>query len=349
MSLIRIVNWILTRKCNLDCEYCAIVKNYPSMPTGYPKMDHYIKNEMSTEVVINALKAFKKQNPNVFHIFYGGEPLLRKDLPEIINFCNENEIYYTIISNNTPEIQPLIKRLFQETDYVEGFTSSVDPVFHHTGYAGEDRIRKSVEGMKRLKEIQARGDVKDVVAEITVMNENQHLLYELVSDLSEYEIFSDITFVDISKSPYYDFSNVTGTNQLVRPSWSLADTFSKMMMDDSLYIHMKDILLPRMFDTLPSNFDCRLEHGVHNVTVDADGTMRLCLRIRGTLTPHIHVSELFTKEYETLVTKDFYDLMCQDKRRHCKLCNHSCLMMSQYIDEHEDGEDDLVHLDKREG
>jgi len=347
MSLIRIVNWILTRKCNLDCEYCAIVKNYDGMPRGYPNMQHYLQEEMSTEVVINALKAFKKQNPNVFHIFYGGEPLLRPDLPDIINFCNENEIYYTVISNNTPQIQGLIDRLFQETDYVEGFTSSVDPIFHHPGYAGEDRIKKSVEGMKRLKEIQARGDVKDVVAEITVMNENQMFLYDLVSELSEHEIYSDITFVDIAKNPYYDFSNVTDPEQLVKPSWRLAKDLMAMQMDTDLYIHMKDVLLPQMFDTLPSNFDCDLDLGVHNVTVDADGTMRLCLRIRGTLTPHIHVSELFEEENPMAVTRDFFELMCMDKRRHCKLCNHSCLMMSKHIDRNDDGEDDLVHSDKR--
>jgi len=350
MSLIRIVNWILTRKCNLKCEYCAIVKNYPEMPMNYPNINHYIKNEMSTEVVINALKAFKKHNPNAFNIFYGGEPLLRKDLPEIINFCNENQIYYTIISNNTPEIQPLMKRLFEKTDYVEGFTSSVDPIFHHTGYASEDRIRKSVEGMKRLKEIQARGDVKDVVAEITVMNENKHFLYDLVYELSQNEIYSDITFVDIAKNDYYDFSNVRRDDQLVKPSWELATTFAEMIQDTSLYIHMKDVLLPKMFDTLPSNFDCGLEHGLHNVTVDADGTIRLCLRIRGVLTPNqVKVEDLFAKDDPKQVSPFAKMCISKDKENYCKLCNHSCLMMSQYIDEHEDGEDDLVHLDKREG
>ena len=347
MSLIRIVNWILTRKCNLDCDYCGIIKNYPDMPKAYPKMGHYNKREMSTGIIKGALRAFKAQNPNMFHIFYGGEPLLRPDLPDIINFCNENEIYYTIISNNTPELQSLMNCLFRETDYVEGFTSSVDPIFNHPGYTGMDRIKKSVEGMKRLKEIQAKGDVKDVVAEITVMNENKNFLYDLVSELSDHKIYSDITFVDIAKSPYYDFSNVTDTDQLVKPSWELAETLSAIKMDQELYVHMKDVLIPEMFDTLPSNFDCELEHGVHNVTVDADGTMRLCLRIRGTLTPHIHVSELF--ETPGMVSKDFYDLMRMDKRRLCNLCNHSCLMMSKHIDTTDDGEDDLIHLDKREG
>lgn len=347
--MIQIVNWLLTRKCNLTCDYCAIVKNYVGMPREYPDMSHYIKNEMSTDVVINALAAFKNHNKNTFHIFYGGEPMLRKDLPQIINYCNNNEIPYTIISNNTPEVQPMIKRLFEQTEIVEGFTSSVDPIFYHHGYASEDRISKSVEGLKRLKDMQSAGNVKDVVAEITVMNENQHMLIPLLQELSKNEIYSDITFVDITKSRYYDFSNVPDEDMLVKPSWKLATILSEIMSDDKLLIHMKELLIPKMFDNLPSNFDCELERSVHNVTVDADGSMRLCLRIRGTLIPHIHVSELFDETYPNLVSKDYYDLMCMDKRRLCKLCNHSCLMMSQYIDEHEDAHKDLVHSDKREG
>ena len=347
MSKIRIVNFLLTRRCNLNCDYCAIVKDYPGMPIQYPRMAHYTKNEMPTKTVTDALLAFKKHNPKIFIILYGGEPLLRTDLPEIVNFCNENEIYYTVISNNTPEIQPLIKRLFKETDYVDGFTSSVDPIFNDPKHSSKDRIKKSIEGMKRLKEIQAKGDVNDVVAEITVMNENQEFLYELVSDLSKHKIYSDITFLDIAKNPHYDFSNVTSPDQLVKQSWKLANMLSKMMNDDGLYIHMKNALIPQMFDTLPSNFDCELENGIHNVTVDADGTMRLCLRIRGILTPHIHVKDLF--ENESLVSKEFYDLLCMDKHNYCSLCNHSCLMMSKHIDSHSNyGEDDLVHKDKRE-
>lgn len=352
--MIQIVNWLLTRKCNLTCDYCAIVKDYPGMPTTYPPMKHYIKNEMSTDVVINALANFKNHNPEMFHIFYGGEPLLRKDLPDIINFCNENEIYYTIISNNTPEIQPLIRRLFKETDYVEGFTSSVDPhalmkIPSYITHDVFDMIQKSIEGLKQLKDIQARGDVKDVVAEITVMNNNLSYLEELVTTLSENEIYSDITFVDIAKSPYYDFSNVSDKDALVKPTFELARMFQRMLDNDHLLIHMKDVLLPMMFDTLPSNFDCELEKGVHNVTVDADGKMRLCLRIRGELSTHIHVSEIFEKENPSLITKKFYDLLTYDKTSFCRLCNHSCLMMSKHIDKHGDIEGELAHKDKREG
>lgn len=347
MSKVRIVNWILTRKCNLNCDYCAIVKDYIYKPSLYPNMSHYIKNEMPTSLIIAGLRAFKYHNPNIFHIFYGGEPLLRKDLPLIINYCNANSIAYTIISNNTPEIQKYIKRLFEETDRIEGFTSSVDPVLLK-GEKVEDSIKKSIEGLKRLKEIQQKGKVKDVVAEITVMNHNKHLLYDLVKELSQNDIYSDITFVDIAKTPYYDFSNVRDPEKLVMPTDELKEIFEKLNNDQSLLIHMKDVLLPQMFKTLPSNFDCHIEDNIHNLTIDADGSVRLCLRIRGTVTPSVlNLDNLFSKTEVGKLSDTLQNAIFIDKNVQCRLCNHSCLMMSKHIDESEEGEDDLIHSDKR--
>ena len=345
MSKIRIVNWLLTRRCNLDCGYCAIVKNYDKKPFLYPDIKHYIKNEMSTKTVIDTLKKIKEHNPDAFHIFYGGEPLLRKDLSSIIRYCNENQIYYTIISNNTPEIQPLIEKLFNDVGYIEGFTSSVDPVFNELGL-NEDRVIKSIEGLKRLKEIQANGLVKDVVAEITVMNHNQQYLTNLIEQLSKEEIYSDITFVDIAKTYAYDFSNIRDKKDLVNPSWELALVFQELLRSKYL-IHMKDVLLPMMFNTLPSNNNCELEKGIHNITIDADGTIRLCLRIRGVLTPKYNtVENLFD---ENGISKQLIEYITIDKYEYCKLCNHSCLMMSKHIDENDGGGTaDLVHKDKRE-
>ena len=348
MSQIRIVNWLITRRCNINCDYCSIVKNYPDMPSEYPKMDYYIKNEMTSEVIIKALGNFKKHNPEAFHIWYGGEPTLRKDLVDIINYCNNNDIYYTIISNNTDEIQPLIKRLFEKTDYIEGFTSSVDPHGVIEGYI-DDKTWKSIQGLKRLKEIQLSGKVKDVVAEITVMYDNQHLLYDMVKHLSSEGIYSDITFVDIKKSPYYDFSNVEDHSQLVKPTWELASTLMYMYNDKSLLIHMKNMLLPAMFDTLPSNMDCGLEKGIHNITVDAEGSIRLCLRIRGTETSKLYnIENMFDENSKDYISSGLQNSISDDKQKYCKLCNHSCLMMSKHIDKHGDKEGELVHKDKRE-
>ena len=203
-------------------------------------MRHYYVNEMKTEQVIKGLYKLKQHNPDMFHIFYGGEPLLRKDLYEIINFCNDHKIHYTIISNNTEEIRPFIKQLLKKVVTIEGFTASVDPVFHDEKESGEDRVRKSIHGLENL--ITMKECVRDVVAEITAMKHNYIYLYDLLKELSKYEINGDVTFIDIAKSPYYDFSNITDENLLVHQSAQLADQFEKIMKDRSLDVHMKEIL-----------------------------------------------------------------------------------------------------------
>jgi len=349
MNKIHIVNWLLTRKCNLSCDYCAIVRNYKNKPKEYPDMDHYIKNEMSTNYIINMLSLFKNHNSDAFHIFYGGEPLLRKDLPEIINFCNNNSIHYTIISNNTKGVQPLFTKLFHEVEYIQGFTSSVDPVFNSNEDVGEDRVLKSIEGFKRLKEIKDAGLVKDVVAEITVMRYNVQYLYELVKSLNDVGINSDITFIDIAKNPYYDFANISDPDLLVTRDEAFLPL--KNLIESDFNIHMKNKLLSKIYNyALPSNMNCEIDKKLHNVTIDADGSVRLCLRIRGVSTPsQIKVQNLFDKNDIKQISHFAHLCIIKDKEKYCQLCNHTCQLMSKIIDEENSSPDELVHSDIREG
>lgn len=335
MNKIKIVNLFITRRCNLKCSYCGIVRNYKNKPAIYPDMKHYYENEMSTECVIELLGKFKQHNPDIFIIIYGGEPTLRKDLPDIINFCNKENINYTIITNNTPEIQPLIDRLFEKTGGdIKGFTSSVDPIFNQKD--GSDRVKKSINGLTNL--LKCKYIVKDLVAEITVMRENVPYLYKLIKELTGYGINSDITFIDTAKSEYYDFSNVTEPWNLVHISVELAKQFQMIYDDKSLNIHMKDFLLPAIWNILPSNMDCGIEKDLHNISVDADGSIRLCTRIRGHYTASIITAiNLFTKDMK--VSPIMQSCISKDKKQFCKLCNHTCLLMSKY----EDKVDELVH------
>jgi MoaA/NifB/PqqE/SkfB family radical SAM enzyme len=339
MNKIKIVNLFITRRCNLKCSYCGIVRNYKNKPAVYPDMKHYYENEMSTEYVIELLGKFKAHNPDIFIIIYGGEPTLRKDLPDIINFCNKENINYTIITNNTPQVQPLIDRLFEKTGGdVRGFTSSVDPIFNQKD--DSDRVKKSISGITNL--LKRKYIVKDLVAEITVMRENVPYLYKLIKGLTDHGINSDITFIDTAKSEYYDFSNVTEPWKLVHISAELANQFQRIYDDKNLNIHMKEFLLPEIWDILPSNMDCGIEKDLHNISVDADGSIRLCTRIRGYYTPlSISSDNLFTSDMKV----NSYVKQCigDDKKTFCKLCNHTCLLMSKYGDK----VDELVHTKVR--
>lgn len=343
MNKIQIVNWLITRKCNLNCDYCRIVKNYKSKPPEYPDMKHYIQNEMSTETIIEGLRKIKLHNKDSFNILYGGEPLLRPDLPDIINYCNKENIHYTIISNNTERVQPLMKDLFSKVEYIEGFTASIDPIIFDKNKYSRDEFRKSLAGIGKLKEYSSV--IKDVVAEITVTNDNLEYLYPLVKELTNSGINSDITFVDISKSPYYDFSDVEDDSILVRKTFRLRDILNRII-DEKLNVHMRDSLLPKIYDSLPSEYDCKIDEDFHNLTIDGDGSIRLCLRIRGTATPsNFNINNLLDEEGQ--LNSYLKDSIQFDKSRYCVKCQWSCPMMSEMISAEEENSNNLIHTEIR--
>lgn len=325
---IRCVNWILSRRCNLKCDYCRISRNYYKSP--YPDLNYFFKNEMSTNFIINSLDWFKNYNKNCFHLFYGGEPLLRKDLPDIINYCNKNDIFYTIITNNTDKIQDEIRRLFSKVEYISGFTISVDPVINnHNGIS--HRFDKSQQGLKNL--MTYINGIQDPVAEITIDNTNIDNVIPLVRKLTSKKINSSITVIDISKNKFYDFSNIKDSNLCVQKN-KIIDIFDQLI-SEKLNIHMADILLPKILDILPSELDCRLEDNVHNLTIDADGSVRLCLRIRGIETP----KSLF---YYFNKLDELKENIKIDKLKYCQKCNWTCPLMT-ILDYHEE----MNHVERR--
>lgn len=343
MNKIHIINWLLTRRCNLHCDYCRIVKNYKGRPLTYPDIKYYIDYEMTTGNVLFGLQKIKKHNPDAFHIFYGGEPLLRTDLYEIINYCNENEIHYTIISNNTEKIQPLIKELFKKTSFIEGFTASIDPIIFDKNKYSSDEFKKSLAGILKLTEYS--NTIKDVVAEITVTNENLIYLYPLVKELTNRGINSDITFVDISKSSYYDFSDVEDDSILVRKTKETREIINEII-DNKLNVHMRDILLPIIYDNLPSEYDCKLDEDFHTMCVDADGSLRMCLRIKGDAVPYnFSLSNII--DNDGIINPEINKIMKYDKDKYCLKCNHTCYMMGEILSKGYDNSNNLIHTEIR--
>jgi len=340
---IQIVSWILTRKCNLKCSYCSIVKDYEGKPLEYPDMKHYYKKEMSTGYVIETLRRIKIHNPTAFHLFYGGEPILRHDLDQIVNFCNDENIQYTIITNNSDEIQDSITNLLIECEHIQGLTSSVDPMIFDTESDKDgDRYKKCVAGLEKLQKY--KGTINDIVAEITVDNQSINYLYDLVKMLTDMGISSDITTVDIKKNPYYDFSNVTDESALVPKTPEVMAIFQRII-DEKLDAHMAETLLPKIWDILPANLDCGLEKNVHNMTIDADGSARLCLRIRGIQTPNMKAYDCFLDNGK--LHPMYKSLIWEDKTHYCRGCNWTCQIMSKMLSEGDDSVDNLIHNDRR--
>lgn len=94
-----VVVWNMTRRCNLKCVHCYAQAK-----------DTEFKNELSTEegkALIDDLAEFG--SPVI--LFSGGEPALRKDLPELAAYAREKGMRAVISTNGTLINKELAKKL----------------------------------------------------------------------------------------------------------------------------------------------------------------------------------------------------------------------------------------------
>lgn len=94
-----VVVWNMTRRCNLKCVHCYA-----------QAQDMEFKNELSTEegkALIDDLAAFGSP----VMLFSGGEPTMRKDLPELAAYAREKGMRAVISTNGTLIDKPLAKKL----------------------------------------------------------------------------------------------------------------------------------------------------------------------------------------------------------------------------------------------
>jgi MoaA/NifB/PqqE/SkfB family radical SAM enzyme len=306
-----------------------LTQNYPDKPEEYPNMDYYKNHELTAEQWGEIFLRLKKNNPDIFLILYGGEIFLYDGLADVLKFLHKEKIAYTVITNNTDEIQPRIEKVYSEVGTLMGISSSVDPLIFSLDperYLDSDRLRKCIDGLKRLEEMEKGLFANDVVAEITADKTNIQFLYKTIEELSDRGIWSDVTCIDSKPTNFYDFSSITDPKLLLHPE-DVNDVFTKIKENKKLLIHTRKIL-DELQQGLPCNIKCNMGQDVHNVTIAPDGTFRLCLRIRGLAAPGISLNEIISSE--GIIQEEFKRRLAWDYRLLCKGCNWPCILMSKY-------------------
>lgn len=142
------VYFSLTNRCNLRCKMCEISKN--STPED---------SELSTDKVKDIIMQIRGMGINHI-IFSGGEPLLRKDLVEIIKFAHENNI--------------------QMVDLITNGTMLDDIIMKELIGAGLNHIGISIDGLSQTSSsIRGPGVFEKVISNIANLNiyKNKHGKY----------------------------------------------------------------------------------------------------------------------------------------------------------------------------
>jgi len=101
-----IVSWMLNNRCNRKCSYC----NLPRIKS----------KELTTKQIFSIIDELKDLGCQRIG-FTGGEPLLRQDIGEIINYCVSKNIFIGLVSNGS-----LVPKRIKEIKNLDLLQLSID-------------------------------------------------------------------------------------------------------------------------------------------------------------------------------------------------------------------------------
>ena len=103
-----VVSWNLTYRCNLACEHCYLDAG------GTPLVDtenFADRSELGTEECFRVIDEIAAFAPECVTILTGGEPLLRRDILEIVRRAAERELWVVVGTNGVRITENLARRL----------------------------------------------------------------------------------------------------------------------------------------------------------------------------------------------------------------------------------------------
>lgn len=120
-----VIIWEITRACALACRHCRAEAEARAHPL-----------QLSTEEGLHLIDQVKRANPALF-IMTGGDPVMRRDLPQLARYATEQGLHVSLSPSATPRL--------------------VNSDFHELKREGIQRISLSLDGATREEHDAFRG------------------------------------------------------------------------------------------------------------------------------------------------------------------------------------------------
>lgn len=143
-----VVSWNLTYRCNLACEHCYLdAGGAPQVGTE----NFADRSELGTEECFRVIDEIAAFAPECVTILTGGEPLLRRDILDIVRRAAERELWVVVGTNGVRITENVAKRLSEAG--ARGLSLSLDALDpdRHDGFRKvRGAWRNTVEGAEIL-------------------------------------------------------------------------------------------------------------------------------------------------------------------------------------------------------
>ncbi len=254
--------WEVTNHCNMKCEFCSTWVE-----------DRNMAKDLSTHEALGIIRQLSCLGTRIIH-FSGGEPALRKDLPELISEAKQRGMIVSVTTNGSASLDTMESILHADLIRV-----SIDGTeeFHDLRRKTPGAFKKAVEVLDFLKKKGVRPQVNTVYTPQTTTG----MLEELIGICSR-------TGVQLSLNILSRNINDTSTGNIRNIVGDLSSPFFKEYIKISQTLRKKyspAFLNPEPFLTIVKkgglgNFGCRAMD--ITISIKNDGSVSLpcnCLSI----------------------------------------------------------------------
>jgi len=203
----------ITDVCNFKCDYC--------LPDGYQKPDTPTP-ELSLSEIGDIARAFAALGTKKIRIT-GGEPALRKDLPDIIELCKSTPgIESVAITTNGYRLPQYIDSWVNAgLDRLNVSIDSLDPKMFQA-ITGHDRLQEIMQGIKQAETI----GLSSIKVNTVLMKQfNGHQLQQYLNWIKHQPI--TLRFIELMQTgdnlTFFNDNHIAGSGikqQLLEQGWS---------------------------------------------------------------------------------------------------------------------------------
>lgn len=154
--------WEVTSCCNMSCDFCSTRTS-----------NTVLLEDTSTDEALNIIEQLSGLGTKIIH-FSGGEPTLRKDLPELVSKAKEKNMIVSITTNGSAPLQRIEKLL-----HVDLIRVSIDgpEQFHDSMRKTPGAFKKAVEVLRFLRD----RNKKPLITVVYTKDTSYKMLEELVN------------------------------------------------------------------------------------------------------------------------------------------------------------------------
>ena len=244
----------LTYRCPLQCPYC-------SNPVAIAKY----KNELSTGDWCRAMQQAREMGATQLG-FSGGEPLVRKDLEELIKEARRLGYYSNLITSGVGMDEKRVERFKQAgLDHIQiSFQASNEELNNYLG--GSKTFQHKLEMARIVKQYEY-----PMVLNIVLHRKN----VDQIRDILDMTVELNADYVELASTQYYGWSRIN-IDQLLptRTQLARAETIAKEYQE-KMRKKMKIIyVIPDYFENRPKK--CMNGWGNIFLTIAPDGTALPC-------------------------------------------------------------------------